>query len=101
MEPDESDCQDPEPKVLILIVMEDTLGVTNFRIETATGNRLNPYCNGRYSWRYEPHIDQYSVECLNPYCNGRYSWSDFFFEDKGQTGEVLILIVMEDTLGAS
>ena len=37
---------------------------------------LNPYYNGRYSWRT---IDRTIIEkhhlSLNPYYNGRYSWS--------------------------
>ena len=38
-------------------------------------------------------------QCLNPYYNGRYSWRPFanIFRDK--KSKVLILIIMEDTHG--
>ena len=38
-------------KVLILIVMEDTLGGAIFSKLLGHREGLNPYCNGRYSWR--------------------------------------------------
>ena len=39
---------------------------------------LNPYYNGRYSWRIE---EQQLIQRIrpNPYYNGRYSWSPFNF----------------------
>ena len=40
------------PYVLILIVMEDTHGVSVEYTAVAESESLNPYCNGRYSWRW-------------------------------------------------
>ena len=37
-------------RVLILIVMEDTHGEQVQFIMINSSVRLNPYCNGRYSW---------------------------------------------------
>ena len=37
--------------VLILIIMEDTHGVVKKVIWPTIKGRLNPYYNGRYSWR--------------------------------------------------
>ena len=38
-------------------------------------NCLNPYYNGRYSWRFPPPMCVgEDIESLNPYYNGRYSW---------------------------
>ena len=36
---------------------------------------LNPYYNGRYSWRDTDYVNPFSEKGLNPYYNGRYSWS--------------------------
>ena len=38
-------------------------------------------------------------ESLNPYCNGRYSWRELKIVTGLKIAVVLILIVMEDTLG--
>ena len=35
---------------------------------------LNPYYNGRYSWRMISFIVRMLDYRLNPYYNGRYSW---------------------------
>ena len=40
-----------ESCVLILIIMEDTHGVKMLSPIHAVYTRLNPYYNGRYSWR--------------------------------------------------
>ena len=37
--------------VLILIIMEDTHGVCNENLKSKKKESLNPYYNGRYSWR--------------------------------------------------
>ena len=63
--------------VLILIIMEDTHG-------DWVGNII-------FSALY----------CLNPYYNGRYSWRDAKGSPRNQGVEVLILIIMEDTHGAT
>ena len=36
---------------------------------------------------------------LNPYCNGRYSWSNVTIQPLTTRLSVLILIIMEDTHG--
>ena len=36
---------------------------------------LNPYYNGRYSWRETVSDKKWEYRSLNPYYNGRYSWS--------------------------
>ena len=69
-----------EQSVLILIIMEDTHGVSH-SYAVYTRKSLNPYYNGRYSWSPEKHL----VFCkntasLNPYYNGRYSWSQSRFK---------------------
>ena len=37
--------------VLILIIMEDTHGEWNYLVPKISRKGLNPYYNGRYSWR--------------------------------------------------
>ena len=50
-------------------------------METALGTKkqsiysLNPYYNGRYSWRFSNNTKGLLQTGLNPYYNGRYSWS--------------------------
>ena len=61
-------------KVLILIIMEDTHG----EFVQADSDYINP--------------------CLNPYYNGRYSWRANLLGSHTQS-KVLILIIMEDTHG--
>ena len=60
--------------VLILIIMEDTHGDGLLPRPKPTKGCLNPYYNGRYSWRSVA-IKLRMVLSLNPYYNGRYSWS--------------------------
>ena len=62
--------------VLILVLMENTLGV-----EPCTINAENPDV------------------CLNPCSNGRYSRRVEFKKNRILEEEVLILVLMEDTLG--
>ena len=38
-------------RVLILIIMEDTHGEKEKLLKVENTNSLNPYYNGRYSWR--------------------------------------------------
>ena len=61
-------------KVLILIIMEDTHG----EFVQADSDYINP--------------------CLNPYYNGRYSWRRIK-SFRLAYSKVLILIIMEDTHG--
>ena len=58
---------------------------------------LNPCFNGRYSQSVAVFNDREDFLGLNPCFNGRYSQS---VRDKKQDGpkEVLILVLMEDTL---
>ena len=62
--------------VLILIIMEDTHGEKNMPVCCSSQYCLNPYYNGRYSWRVT-------------------KWSS------ATVVSVLILIIMEDTHGGS
>ena len=86
--------------VLILIIMEDTHGV-RISLYTATAIvSLNPYYNGRYSWRNVIIMGRLYFYGLNPYYNGRYSWrSSIHGKVVGDKPKVLILIIMEDTHG--
>ena len=61
--------------VLILIIMEDTHGGDKPKGFDGAVCSLNPYYNGRYSWRgYSLRMNEFYMG-LNPYYNGRYSWS--------------------------
>ena len=62
---------------------------------------LNPYYNGRYSWSSAKWVTRVPFTCLNPYYNGRYSWSNLKLYNLSDIPKVLILIIMEDTHGAS
>ena len=64
-------------KVLILIIMENTLwGGTPFSRWQARSMCLNPYYNGKYSMRLWYGYQVYHTDaCLNPYYNGKYSMS--------------------------
>ena len=107
--------------VLILVLMEDTLG----DIGTAEKGKevsLNPCSNGRYSRRLENNPNYTKRICLNPCSNGRYSRRSAKTQTlKTSTSlnpcsngrysrrckhtflnplmPVLILVLMEDTLG--
>ena len=59
---------------------------------------LNPCYNGRYSQRERYLCQICSYSCLNPYFNGRYSQRHFKVNPKGYRSDVLILVLMEDTL---
>ena len=61
---------------------------------------LNPYYNGRYSWRWLTSWNGAKAIRLNPYYNGRYSWS-LAHKRFEMTVTVLILIIMEDTHGVT
>ena len=78
--------------------MEDTLGdaMNNFSV---TGYIcLNPCSNGRYS-RSLIYFHASTLSCLNPCSNGRYSRSFCTLNQILDIGTVLILVLMEDTLG--
>ena len=81
--------------------MEDTHGATNWLTEEQSLARLNPYYNGRYSWRKACCRKQRWPSCLNPYYNGRYSWRKTETQVLKDKTLVLILIIMEDTHGES
>ena len=80
--------------------MEDTLGVLIKCMNIKKYIRLNPCFNGRYSrshsnrgrwtsWRFS----------LNPCFNGRYSRRKAYYYKADVELVVLILVLMEDTLG--
>ena len=55
--------------------------------DTLRGNEITTY----------PH----TISCLNPCCNGRYSQRNEEFRKMPNISDVLILVVMEDTLRVS
>ena len=57
--------------------MEDTHGANLPAHEAWRSSSLNPYYNGRYSWRFNTIINDNIKFSLNPYYNGRYSWRVF------------------------
>ena len=59
---------------------------------------LNPCFNGRYSQSMDKSIKLEFSERLNPCFNGRYSQSYFDHFDLDELSDVLILVLMEDTL---
>ena len=58
---------------------------------------LNPCSNGRYSQRIQILLLWLELLSLNPCFNGRYSQSQRLHSNE-QRGEVLILVLMEDSL---
>jgi len=60
---------------------------------------LNPCFNGRYSRRIETLEKGDVFMGLNPCFNGRYSRSNKSAVEVNEKCEVLILVLMEDTLG--
>ena len=78
--------------------MEDTLRVVSWKWLLQTVASLNPCFNGRYSqMKYQNCLYRLVCRCLNPCFNGRYSQSQRLHCNE-QRGEVLILVLMEDTL---
>ncbi len=79
--------------------MEDTLGAIILHIATSIRTSLNPCFNGRYSRRLKCAWANIKLKAgLNPCFNGRYSRSNHLIVyNYGK--EVLILVLMEDTLG--
>ena len=72
----EVDSKNPLLPVLILVLMEDTLGdlvQKNLWLKSNVG--LNPCFNGRYSRSLQFNFITHSTSCLNPCFNGRYSRS--------------------------
>ena len=59
---------------------------------------LNPCFNGRYSQSTLERLRTHRNGCLNPCFNGRYSQSEIILDKITQSGGVLILVLMEDTL---
>ena len=78
--------------------MEDTLGEVEKNLCLLFSFRLNPCFNGRYSRSYHYLSKGFRV-CLNPCFNGRYSRRDEKILQKVADMIVLILVLMEDTLG--
>ena len=69
------DCSKGEIKVLILVLMEDTLRVKKEDTATLELLSLNPCFNGRYSQRIRQTLSKEGYKSLNPCFNGRYSQS--------------------------
>ena len=108
-------------KVLILVLMENTLRARRWAASEGACISLNPCSNGKYSqsvgkWannvmnikvlilvlmedtlRDYKSYARYVVECLNPCFNGRYSQRTNLFNYL-KLKIVLILVLMEDTL---
>ena len=87
-------------RVLILVLMEDTLRVLQIRLRSVALRSLNPCSNGRYSQRFND----------TPYANVDCVLILVLMEDTlrehikhrvmGKDYGVLILVLMEDTLRA-
>ena len=60
-------------KVLILVLMEDTLREEETTVGRLLIRSLNPCSNGRYSQRKTRADGNGKIICLNPCSNGRYS----------------------------
>ena len=60
-------------KVLILVLMEDTLRGVTIMEKKSIIESLNPCFNGRYSQRQEDGTYKEGESSLNPCFNGRYS----------------------------
>ncbi len=86
-------------RVLILILMEDALRVTNKVMKKFKECCLNPYSDGRCSKSAQiaKREDSKSV-CLNPYSDGRCSKRTPSAWGILEWVNVLILILMEDAL---
>ena len=59
---------------------------------------LNPYSIGRYSVSKYTNVKLAELKCLNPYSIGRYSVRTSWPIVQGTEKQVLILILLEDTL---
>ena len=59
---------------------------------------LNPCFNGRYSQRCDIYLVLMAIVCLNPCFNGRYSQRRPKNQVSRNNYNVLILVLMEDTL---
>ena len=66
-------------KVLILILLEDTLWVKLLAVAWRRSRCLNPYSIGRYSVRVNLPFHIHLIYGLNPYSIGRYSVSVYGF----------------------
>ena len=87
-------------KVLILVLMEDTLRDFNESNNVTRAHCLNPCFNGRYSQRRARLVFSFASPSLNPCFNGRYSQSVWISPYRIYP-MVLILVLMEDTLRGS
>ena len=84
--------------VLILVLMEHTLGGLSSAMMKIIVRCLNPCFNGTYSRSEFKSSDEIREFSLNPCFNGTYSRSDKH-GSKHDIYVVLILVLMEHTLG--
>ena len=84
--------------VLILVVVEDTLGATSAML-TDSSKRLNPCCSGRYSRRDKRVRSSESELTVLILVVVEDTLGDSNFFTIMKTSVVLILVVVEDTLG--
>ena len=79
--------------------MEHTLGETHGRMKVAPFVSLNPCFNGTYSRRHHGHCEIMGIaKSLNPCFNGTYSRRPAGVAPEVEDA-VLILVLMEHTLG--
>ena len=88
------------PVVLILVLMEDTLGELENIFQKMLIS-LDPCSNGRYSRSTCNRLSYCCSLCLDPCSNGRYSRRAAINQAALSCKCVLILVLMEDTLGES
>ena len=87
------------PKVLFLILMENTFWVSENPIVKTYAFRLNPYFNGKYFLSHSWVLIVRSGLSLNPYFNGKY-FLRISIKPPKPLKTVLILILMENTFWA-
>ena len=88
--------------VLILVLVEDGLGGSTTALHSrAKGARLNPCFSGGWSRRIETAIRTFAnTNRLNPCFSGGWSRSGDTFKVTTAVAAVLILVLVEDGLGA-
>ena len=60
---------------------------------------LNPYSNGMLTWLNFGAVQKKTQRSLNPYSNGMLTWEVTAYNPDHQRADVLILILMECSLG--
>ena len=88
-----------EDNVLILVLVEHTLGGTAYESVGVARVGLNPCFSGTYSRRQSALVPTICVIRLNPCFSGTYSRRLNTMLDKKTIAAVLILVLVEHTLG--